>query len=85
MDTFTGVGYVDTFRHFRPGEGGHYSWWSYRGGARDRNVGWRIDYHCVDRAFLPKIKNSIIRQEVTGSDHCPVQMELAIEPLSKRN
>jgi exodeoxyribonuclease-3 len=84
MDAFTGAGYADTFRHFRPGEGGHYSWWSYRGGARDRNVGWRLDYHCVDRAFLPMVKNSIIRQDVTGSDHCPVQMELAVAPLSKR-
>jgi exodeoxyribonuclease-3 len=76
MDAFTGAGYKDTFRHFRPGEEGHYTWWSYRGGARERNVGWRIDYHCVDPAFMPRVKSSIIRPDVQGSDHCPVQLEL---------
>jgi exodeoxyribonuclease-3 len=76
MDTFTTAGYVDTFRSMHPGEPNHYSWWSYRAGARERNVGWRIDYHCVDRAFLPKVTSSIIRPEVPGSDHCPVQIEV---------
>ena len=74
MDSFTGAGHVDTFRHFHPGEVGHYSWWSYRAGARERNVGWRIDYHCTDRGFLPKVKSSVIRPEVQGSDHCPVEI-----------
>jgi len=78
MDKFTKAGHVDTFRHFHPGEGGHYSWWSYRAGARQRNVGWRIDYHCVDNAFMPNVKSSIIRPEVTGSDHCPVEIELKL-------
>jgi exodeoxyribonuclease-3 len=78
MDDFTGAGHVDTFRHFHPGEAGHYSWWSYRANARERNVGWRLDYHCVDRAFMPKVASSIIRPEVEGSDHCPVQIELSI-------
>jgi exodeoxyribonuclease-3 len=78
MDEFTQAGHVDTFRYFHPGEGGHYSWWSYRAGARARNVGWRIDYHCVDRAFLPAVKSSVIRPEVTGSDHCPVELELQL-------
>ncbi|MCL2128053.1 MAG: exodeoxyribonuclease III [Treponema sp.] len=76
MDKFTKAGHVDTFRHFHPGETGCYSWWSYRAGARERNIGWRIDYHCVDRAFLPKVKSSAIRPEVTGSDHCPVEIVL---------
>jgi exodeoxyribonuclease-3 len=67
---------VDTFRHFHSGETGHYSWWSYRAGARARNVGWRIDYHCVDRAFLPRVKGSVIRPDVLGSDHCPVQIDM---------
>jgi exodeoxyribonuclease-3 len=67
-------GFVDTFRHFKPGEGGHYSWWSYRGGARERNVGWRLDYHCVDAAFMPQVKSSSIRSEIEGSDHCPVEL-----------
>jgi exodeoxyribonuclease-3 len=76
MDKFTKAGYVDTFRHLHPGETGHYSWWSYRAGARERNVGWRIDYHCVDSAFLPKVQSSIIKPDVTGSDHCPVEIVL---------
>ena len=78
MDKFTKAGHVDTFRHFHPGEGGHYTWWSYRTAARQRNVGWRIDYHCVDAAFLPNVKSSIIRPEVTGSDHCPIEIEIAV-------
>jgi exodeoxyribonuclease-3 len=77
MDAYTAAGFTDTFRHFHPGEAGHYSWWSYRAGVRARNVGWRIDYHCVDRAFLPRVKRAIIRPEVTGSDHCPVEIELS--------
>jgi exodeoxyribonuclease-3 len=76
MDKFTGAGHVDTFRHFHPGETGHYTWWSYMGGARERNVGWRIDYHCVDKGFLQRVKSSLIRPEVEGSDHCPVEIEI---------
>jgi exodeoxyribonuclease-3 len=78
MDTFTGAGYADTFRRFHPGEGGHYSWWSYRMNARERNVGWRIDYHCVDEAFMPRVAKSVIRSDVQGSDHCPVELELKL-------
>ena len=77
MDKWIAAGHVDTFRHFHPGEGGHYTWWSYRAGARQRNVGWRIDYFSVDAAFLPMVKKSLIRPEVAGSDHCPVELELA--------
>jgi exodeoxyribonuclease-3 len=76
MDTFTAAGYADTFRRFHPGEEGHYSWWSYRAAARARNVGWRLDYHCVDEAFLPRIRTAVIRSEVEGADHCPVQIEI---------
>jgi len=76
MDKFTKAGYVDTFRHFHPGETGCYTWWSYMGTARERNVGWRIDYHCVDSAFFPRVKSSIIRPDVEGSDHCPVEIVL---------
>jgi len=76
MDIFTAAGHVDTFRYFHPGEGGHYTWWSYRMNARERNVGWRIDYHCVDAAFMPLVKSSKIRPEVQGSDHCPVELEI---------
>ena len=78
MDSFAAAGFVDTFRHFHPGETGHYSWWSYRMNARERNVGWRLDYHCTDPEFLPAVKSSIIRPEVTGSDHCPVEITLKL-------
>ncbi|MDR0313211.1 MAG: exodeoxyribonuclease III, partial [Treponema sp.] len=76
MESFTKAGFIDTFRHFHPGEKDHYSWWSYRMNARERNVGWRIDYHCIDPAFLPHVKSSVIRPEIHGSDHCPVVLEL---------
>jgi exodeoxyribonuclease-3 len=76
MDAFTAAGHVDSFRHFHPGEAGHYSWWSYRAAARARNVGWRIDYHCVDGAFLDQVKTTRILSHVEGSDHCPVEIEL---------
>ena len=76
MDSFIKAGFVDVFRHFHPDEKDHYTWWSYMLNARERNVGWRIDYFCVDPAFLPMVKSSIIRPEVMGSDHCPVELVL---------
>jgi exodeoxyribonuclease-3 len=76
MDAFTEAGHVDTFRHFHPGQAEQYTWWSYRARARERNVGWRLDYHCVDSAFLPAVTASLIRAEVAGSDHCPVELTL---------
>ena len=76
MDSFLAQGYIDTFRHFHPNEKDHYTWWSYMGQARAKNIGWRLDYHCVDKDFLPKVQSSIIRPEVTGSDHCPIEIEI---------
>ena len=78
MDSFTAAGFTDTFRHFHPGEKDHYTWWSYRLNAREKNVGWRIDYHCMDNEFLPMVKSSVIRPEVQGSDHCPVEINLKL-------
>lgn len=75
MTRFLGHGYVDTFRHFCD-EPEHYSWWSYRTRARARNVGWRIDYHVVNEAFLPRVKRAWILNDVMGSDHCPVGIEI---------
>ena len=76
MDSYTKAGFTDTFRHFHPDEKSHYTWWSYRMNARERNVGWRIDYFCVPPAFLPAVSSSLIRPEVYGSDHCPVELEV---------
>ena len=78
MDKFIAAGHIDTFRHFHPGEPNHYTWWSYWGTARERNVGWRLDYHCVDKNFMSKVQSSVIRSDVQGSDHCPVEIELNI-------
>lgn len=69
------AGFVDTFRHFEPGAN-HYSWWSYRGGARSRNVGWRIDYWLASESLRKALKASRIRPDVHGSDHCPVELEI---------
>jgi exodeoxyribonuclease-3 len=74
MTSYLSQGFVDTLRHFHPEQAGHYTWWSYRAGARERNVGWRIDYHCINPELLPAVKRSIIRHEIQGSDHCPVEI-----------
>lgn len=75
MTTFLGRGYTDVFRALYPEEV-KYTWWSYRGGARAKNVGWRLDYHCVNTAFMPFVKDICIHDDVTGSDHCPVELLL---------
>lgn len=76
MDRFVGNGLVDSFRHFYPEKTGAYSWWSYRAGARAKNVGWRIDYFLVSERFMPQVKSASILPEIMGSDHCPVAIEL---------
>ncbi len=70
-------GWLDTFRHQHEDLEGAYSWWSYRGQARAKNVGWRLDYFCVDAALESRIAEVGILAEVAGSDHCPVMLELA--------
>lgn len=75
MDRFVQEGYVDTFRLFTQ-EGDHYTWWSYRTRARQRNAGWRIDYHCVDEGFASQIRDCTILKDILGSDHCPVKLQL---------
>lgn len=75
MTKFIQAGFVDTFRHFYP-ETIKYSWWSYRMRARERNIGWRIDYFCVSKNFIKKVKSAFIWNEVMGSDHCPVGIEI---------
>lgn len=76
IDKFIGNGYTDTYRFINPSEI-KYSWWSYRFRARERNTGWRIDYHFVSNNLLEKVKDADILTHVMGSDHCPVMVELA--------
>lgn len=75
MDAYTSKGFIDTFRYQHPEET-KYTWWSYRGGARERNVGWRIDYFLVSESFIDRVKNASIHNEIFGSDHCPVGVEI---------
>ena len=69
-------GFVDPFRHLHPDTAKAYSWWSYRANARARNVGWRIDYFLVSQRLADKLIAAEIMPEITGSDHCPVLMEI---------
>lgn len=69
-------GFVDTFRHFHPDAKDTYSWWSYRFKAREKNLGWRIDYFLVSERLLPYLTRAGIRSDIYGSDHCPVYIDL---------
>ena len=70
------AGFIDSFRYLYPEQTGAYSWWSYRGGARERNAGWRIDYFLVSRQLEANIKSATIHADIWGSDHCPVALEI---------
>ncbi|HSR49361.1 MAG TPA: exodeoxyribonuclease III [Acidobacteriota bacterium] len=76
MDTFLSRCYADPYRQQYPGEEGHYTWWTYRFNARQRNIGWRLDYHCVNRDFLDRIDHAEHLRDVFGSDHCPVLLKV---------
>ena len=67
------AGFIDTYRYFNPDKV-EYSWWSYRFKAREKNVGWRIDYFCVSEALKDRLESASIHTEVMGSDHCPVEL-----------
>jgi exodeoxyribonuclease-3 len=75
LDKFVAHGYIDIFRHLNK-EPNNYTWWDMKTRARERNVGWRIDYFFVTENLLPMVSNAFIMSEVTGSDHCPVGMIL---------
>ncbi|MEA2081333.1 MAG: exodeoxyribonuclease III [Elusimicrobiota bacterium] len=77
MDELIEAGFSDTYRNFHS-EPGNYSWWSYRGGARERNVGWRLDYFFVNKSFMKVVEDSYMLPLVKGSDHCPVVITLKI-------
>ena len=76
MDKLLADGFIDTFREFEKGPE-HYSWWDQQSRARDRNVGWRIDYFFISENLRPRLKKAFIEPETLGSDHCPVGIELA--------
>lgn len=76
-------GFTDTFRYLNPDAAGIYSWWSYRYNARANNAGWRIDYFLVSNRLQDKILSAAIHNEIFGSDHCPVELELSMEVLKK--
>ncbi len=70
------AGFIDTFRYFYPELENAYSWWSYRFKAREKNVGWRIDYFCVSTDMADKLEGAKIHSEIYGSDHCPVELKI---------
>ncbi len=76
LDKFVGAGYIDTFRHVHGDIDQQYSWWSYKMRAREKNVGWRIDYFFVSDELKDCIKDATIENQVFGSDHCPVTLTL---------
>ncbi|MEM7015194.1 MAG: exodeoxyribonuclease III [Verrucomicrobiota bacterium] len=75
LDKVVEAGFIDSFRQFDEGPG-NYSWWTYRSNARERNIGWRLDYFFVSPKFWDSVKNATILKDVFGSDHCPVALEL---------
>ena len=78
FSTLLGQGFIDTYRYFYPDQEGIYSWWSYRFQARKKNAGWRIDYFCVSESLKEKLVDAKIHTEIMGSDHCPVELDIAL-------
>ena len=78
MTELLNVGFIDTFRYLYPNKEEAYSWWSYMGKAREKNIGWRIDYFIVSEKVKEKIQEAMIYPEIYGSDHCPVGLEINI-------
>ncbi len=75
MEEFMNNGFIDTFRHFNK-DPHHYTWWSFRAGARSKNLGWRIDYHLASKELENKLKRAVILSDAKHSDHCPILLEL---------
>jgi len=76
MDNFVQAGLLDSYRHLNPDQSEVYSWWSYRAGARERNVGWRIDYFLISESYIDQLDKAEIHPEYMESDHCPVSISL---------
>ena len=80
IDTYVSHGWVDTFRHFHS-DSDRYTWWTYRFGARERNIGWRIDYFFVNEILVEQLDDADIHPDIMGSDHCPVSLTLKKDSL----
>ena len=78
MTQLLGAGFTDTFRYLYPEKENEYTWWSYMGQARSKNIGWRIDYFLTSKDIENKIKEAKIHQEIMGSDHCPVELNIEL-------
>lgn len=76
VDAIEAAGFVDSFRHFDPSPG-KYTWWTQRTNAREKNIGWRLDYFWVAKRLMPRVGSASIRADIFGSDHCPIELELA--------
>ena len=76
FDNYTNNGLIDSFRHFHPTLKDNYTWWSYMHKARERNIGWRIDYFCLSDSLKNHLVSANILKDIQGSDHCPVSIEL---------
>lgn len=76
IDKLVKKGFIDSYRHLHPEQTGAYTWWTYRGDCRARNVGWRIDYFFIDELLEGKLKQAGIQADVMGSDHCPITLDM---------
>ncbi len=78
LDEVVAMGYVDTFRHFNPNKAEAYTWWNVKTRARERNVGWRIDYIFATEEVMPKVQKAQIHTSIMGSDHCPISVDIEL-------
>ena len=78
MSELLNAGFIDTFRYLYPDKENVYTWWSYMFHAREKNVGWRIDYFITSKSLKKNIKDAIIYDNILGSDHCPIGLEIEI-------
>jgi exodeoxyribonuclease-3 len=84
IDKYLDHGFIDIYREMNP-ENEQYTWWTYRVGARERNIGWRIDYFLISEVLRPAVNSAIVMDKILGSDHCPIELDLDVEELKKIN
>ena len=79
FSTLLDSGFIDTYRYFNKDKTDAYTWWSYMGNAREKNIGWRLDYFLISKSFINSVKSVNIHEDVFGSDHCPISIEVDFE------